>query len=101
MTDIQRLLFARMMRLLEDFHEGQIPFHVLVYRLDSAMEIADFHEPSVQGRWQEVWEPLYEIDKKMNCENQCVDFSEVAPLIEKFAEFLILSQQELDYPKAG
>jgi hypothetical protein len=90
-----------MMRLLEDFHEGRVPFHVLVYRLDSAMEIADFHEPGVRRGFQEVWEPLYEVDKSLNCESQCVDFLEVMPLIRNFAEFLMMAQQKMDFPQAG
>ncbi|HVM31505.1 MAG TPA: hypothetical protein VMU88_00080 [bacterium] len=101
MTDIQRLSFGRMLRLLQDFYEGLIPFHVMVYRLDCELETADLREPGLRRGWQAVWEPLYEIDTQLDCESQCVDFFQVAPLVQKFADFLVSAQQELDFPKAG
>jgi hypothetical protein len=82
----QKRLWQKMLKLIEEFRNSQIPFTYLTNELAGAFEAADFKNEQFYKQWIDLWFPLEEFSA---IEGDDVNINRVMPFIDEIEEFLL------------
>ena len=96
MSEFQYRLLEKMVQLLQDFDHGKMSFHVLVSRLEEAIERADFRDQELVRKWYEYFNPIEEAESEAWHEMEDPDYEKVHPYLQKLKDFILEQEQSFN-----
>lgn len=93
MSEVQNSLWKKMTGYIQDFYHGKVNFHKLVCELQEAVDLANFTDRELMGKWYHYFNPLEEADSEAWYEMKELDFEKIKPYLQRLKEFLLEEEE--------